>query len=56
MFFFYLKSFLWKDPLTAPVCEKFIDQISSYISFCFEIRAHLGNLFPETPNIINFNR
>ena len=43
--FFHLKFFQWKDPLTAPVCKKFINQIFSYISFCFEIRAHLGHLF-----------
>ena len=43
--FFRLKSFLWKCPLTGKVRKKFIDQILSYISFCFEIRAHLGHLF-----------
>ena len=44
-YFFHLKSFLWKGPLTVKVRKKFIDQILSYISFCFEIRAHLGHLF-----------
>ena len=33
-----------------------IDQILSYISFCFEIRAHLGHLFAQPPKIIKFNR
>ena len=42
---FHLKPFLWKGPLTVKVRKKFIDQILSYISFCFEIRAHLGHLF-----------
>ena len=43
--FFHLKSFLWKSPLTVKVWKKFIDQILSYITFCFEIYAHLGHLF-----------
>ena len=43
--FFHLKSFLWKDSLAVKVRKTFIDQILSYISFCFEIRAHLGHLF-----------
>ena len=47
-FFFHLKSFLWKSPLTVRVRKKFINQISSYISFCFVIRAHLGHLFRIT--------
>ena len=40
-YFFHLKSFLWKGPLTVKVRKKFIDQILGYI----EIRAHLGHLF-----------
>ena len=43
--FFHLKSLLWKDPLTFKMRKKFINQILSYISFCFEICAHLGHLF-----------
>ena len=43
--FFHLESFLWKGPLTAKVRKKVIDQILGYISFCIEIRAHLGHLF-----------
>ena len=39
--FFHLKSFLWKGLLTVKVRTKFIDQILSYISFCFEIRVLL---------------
>ena len=54
--FFHLKSFLWKGPLTVKDRKKFIDQILSYISFCFEISAHLGHLFVEPPKIIKFNR
>ena len=33
---FHLKIFLWKGPLTVKVRKKFIDEILSYISFCFE--------------------
>ena len=43
--FFHLKSFLWKGPSTVKVRKKIIDQILGYISFCFEIRAHLGHRF-----------
>ena len=42
-YFFHLKSFL--SFLTVKVRKKCIDHILSYISFCFEIRAHLGHLF-----------
>ena len=45
-YFFHLKSFLWKGPLTVKVRKKTIDQILVYIGFCLEIRAHLGHLFP----------
>ena len=45
LYFFYLKSFLWKGPLTVKVRKKIIDQILGYISFCSEIRAQLGHLF-----------
>ena len=41
-FFFHLKSFLLKGPLTVKVRKKFINHILGYISFCIEIRAHLG--------------
>ena len=44
-YFFHLKSFLWKGPLTVKVRKKIINQILGYISFCSEIRAHLGHLF-----------
>ena len=54
-YFFHLKSFLWKGPLTVKVRKKFIDQIFGYISFCFEIHAHLGHLFALTPKIIKFD-
>ena len=43
--FFHLKSFIWRSPLAVKVRKKFIYQILSYISFCFEICAHLGHLF-----------
>ena len=43
-YFFHLKSFAWKGPLTVKVRKK-IDQILGYISFCIEIRSHLGHLF-----------
>ena len=43
--FFHLESFLWKRPMTVEVRKKIIDQILGYISFCIEIRAHLGHLF-----------
>ena len=43
--FVHLKAFLWKGPLTVKVREKMIDQVLGYISFCIEIRAHLGHLF-----------
>ena len=43
-FFFHLKFFLWKGPLTVKVRKKFIDQVLSCIRFSFEIRAHLGHL------------
>ena len=39
----HLKFFLWKDLLTAKVRKKIIDQILAYISFHFEIHAHLGS-------------
>ena len=54
-FFFHLKSFPWKFPLTVKAREKNMDQILSYISFCFEIRTHLGHLFVYPPKIIQFN-
>ena len=44
IYFFHLKSFLWKGPLTVKVRKKIIDQILGYISFCIEIRAYLGYL------------
>ena len=44
-YFFHLKSFLWKRPLTINVRKISIDQILTYISFCLEILAHLGHLF-----------
>ena len=34
--------------------KKIIDQILSYISFYFEIRAHLAHLFAQTPKIMKF--
>ena len=43
--FFHLRSFLWKGPQTVKVRKKIIYQILGYISFCFEMRAHLANLF-----------
>ena len=43
--FFHLTSFIWKGPLTVKVRKKTSDQILGYISFCIEIRAHLGHLF-----------
>ena len=55
IYFFHLKSFLWKGPLTVKVRKKIIDQILGYISFCIEIRAYLGNLFARTPEINKFN-
>ena len=42
---FHLKCFLWKGLLTVKVRKKIIDQILGYISFCFEICAHLSHLF-----------
>ena len=45
LYFFPLKIFLWKGPLTVKVREKIIDQILGYISFCIEIRLHLGHRF-----------
>ena len=45
LYFFHLKSFLWKGPLTVKVREKIMDQILGYVSFCTEIRAHLGHPF-----------
>ena len=44
-FFFHLKSFLWKGPLTVKARKTVINQILGYISFCIEIRAQLGHLF-----------
>ena len=44
-YFFQLKSFLWKGLLTVKVRKKIIDQILGYISFCFEIYAHLCHPF-----------
>ena len=41
-YFFYLKFFLWKCPLTVKVRKKIIDQILGCISFYFEIRAHFS--------------
>ena len=55
-FFLRLKSFLWKGHLTVKARKKIIDQILSYSSFCFQIRAHLGHLFAWTRKIIKFNR
>ena len=56
-YFPHLKSFPWKGHLTVKVeKKKIINQILSYGSFCFEIRAHLGHLFPQPPKIIKFNR
>ena len=36
--------------------KKIIGHILGYISFCFEIRTHLGHLFTQTLKIIKFNR
>ena len=36
-YFFCLKYFIWKGPLTVKIRKKLIDQILGYISFCFEI-------------------
>ena len=44
-YFFHLKYFLWKGPLKVRVRKKIINHILGYNSFCFEIRAHLGNIF-----------
>ena len=55
-YFYHLKSFLWKGPLTVKVRKKIIDQILGYISFCIEIHGHLGHLFAQTPEINKFNR
>ena len=41
--FFHLKYFLWKGPLTVEVRKKFIDQILSYISFCFQNTCFVNN-------------
>ena len=55
-FFFHLKSFLLKDPLTVKVRKEIINQILDYNSLCFEIRAHLSHLFAWTHKINKFNR
>ena len=44
-YFFHLKSLLWKGRLTVKIKKKNIRQILGYISFYFEIRAHLDHLF-----------
>ena len=38
------------------VKKKIIEQILGYISFRFEIQAHLGHLYAYTPKIIELNR
>ena len=42
--FSHLKSYLWEGPLTVKVKKKIIVHILGYISFCIEIRTHLGHL------------
>ena len=54
-YFFHIKSFQWKGPVTVKIREKVIDQTSGYSSFCFEIPAHLGHLFALTSQIIRFD-
>ena len=44
LIFFSVKILPMKGSLTVKVRKKIIDQILGYISFCFEIRAHLGHL------------
>ena len=56
MFFFHLKYFLWKGPLTVKIRKKFINQTLGCINFYVEMRAHIGHIFAETPKIIKFNR
>ena len=52
MFFFHSKSFLRKGPLTAKIRKKKKkNHILGYISFSFEIGAHLYHLFAETTKI-----
>ena len=51
--FFHLKYFLWKGPLRVKIRKKIIDQILGYISFYFEICAHLGHLFAKI-NMFNW--
>ena len=46
-YFFHLRSFLWKEPMTVKVRKTIIDQNLGYISFCFEVRAHLDHLFAK---------
>ena len=55
-YLFHLKSFLWKGPLAIKARKKFINQILSFISFSFEIHAHLAHFFGYPPKIIKFNR
>ena len=43
-YFFSLKLFPMERSSDSHKLEK-IEQILSYISFCFKIRAHLGHLF-----------
>ena len=47
LYFFHLRSFLWKELMTDKVRKTIIDQNLGYISFSFEVRAHLDNLFAK---------
>ena len=53
-FFFHLKSFQWRGPLTVKVRKNSSIRFWATSSFCIEIRAPLGHIFLETPKIYLF--
>ena len=53
--FLSLKIIPMERPSDSQNQRKKIDQILGYISFYFEIYAHLGHLFAQSPKIIKLN-